>query len=273
MRRYGKRPNYRRKAYRKTTAKKAVRKARKSNFVKAVKRVISSTVETKQAFMTSATNSLTLFNSGINAAGDMLQVLPNISQGTTDNSRIGDQIIAKKLNIKGYVKLNVNDVMDSLTLPNVICRLMVISLKYRSAYPDSAGSSAPLAALLKKGGTTTNFSGNLSDIYADVNTDLWTVHADRKFYLNQSYVATPGAAPAQSIVSTDVSKTVKFFNINVNCRNKKLLYDGAVTSGLSPTNFAPMLVLGYAYLSGDVIDTVSANVGLHYISKFDFEDA
>lgn len=248
----------------------------RSNFVRSVKQIVSSLAETKQAYHNSG-NSLTFFNSGIDNAGDMLQVIPNIAQSTADNGRIGDQIRSKNLNIRGYIKLNINAASgtagDSTTLPNVIARLMVVSIKSRANYTDAAAGVGFLATLLKKGGTTVGFTGLLSDINAPINTDVFTVHADRKFYLNQSYVNAIGASVPSQYLAQDIKNTVKFFNINVKCKNRLLKYDEDVSSGLLPTNFGPMLLLGYSYLDGSSPDTLSTNLGLQYITTMNYEDA
>jgi len=243
-----------------------------TNFIKAVRKIIDSNQETKQAFHTTGP-SLVLYNSGIDSSGDMSQILPAISQGLDANNRIGEQIRAKSLNVKGYIRLNVNDVAESTKLTNVIVRMMVVSLKVRSAFPDAQGSTAQLQSLLKKGGTTTGFSGVLSDIYAPINTDLWTVHHDKKFYLSQSYVNVTGASPPTATIAQDISKTVKFFNFNVKCKNKVLKYDEDTASNIYPTNFAPMILLGYSYLDGSSPDVLLTNVGLSYDSVLNYEDA
>lgn len=240
--------------------------------INTVRKIISKDTETKQAFHTTGP-SLVFYNSGIDSSGDMSQILPSISQGLEANNRIGEQIKAKSLNVKGYMKLNVNDVADSTKLTNVIVRMMIVSLKVRSCFPDAQGSTAQLQSLLRKGGTTTGFSGVLSDIYAPINTDLWTVHHDKKFYLSQSFVNVTGASPPTTVLAQDISKTVKFFNFNVKCKNKVLKYDEDTGSDIYPTNFAPMLLLGYSYLDGSSADVLSTNVALSYEAVLNYEDA
>lgn len=240
--------------------------------IQAVRKIVNKDQETKQAY-TSSGDSLTFFNSGINSAGDMIQIMPNIQQGVGAHQRIGEQILAKNLSVKGYIKLNVNDVSDSTKLTNVIARMMVVTMKTRPCFYDATGSPATLASLLKKGGTTVGFTGVLSDIYAPINTDAFTVHYDKRFYLSQSYVNVTGAAPPTTILAQDISKTVKFFKFNVRCKNKKLKYDEDVGSDLYPTNFGPMLLLGYSYLDGSSADTVSTNLSLQFDSVFNYEDA
>lgn len=245
---------------------------RRNNLIRTIKQVVSSVAETKQAYYSSG-NTLTFFNSGIENVGDLLQIVPNIANSTEQNGRVGQTIRAKSLNVRGYIKLNVNEVSDSTKLPSVICRMMVVSLKTAPNYNEAQAQATKLATLLKKGGTTTSFSGILSDIMANINTDVWTVHHDRKFYLNQSYVNSAGASPPSVIISQDVKNTVKFFNFNVKCKNRVLKYDEDVSSDLLPTNFSPILLVGYSYLDGSAVDTISTNLGLQYNLTLNYEDA
>lgn len=271
-------------AYKKRPMGKRVRKLRKApvrtrrvyrkkqGLTKLIKKVIHQQAESKQAYTTTSNASLTYFNSGINSTGDMIQVIPNIAQGTGDNARIGDQIRAQSLNIKGYVKLDINTTGASNSdLTSVYCRMMVLSLKTKPNYTEATSSSTPLNSLLKKGGTTVGFTGVLSDIYAPVNTDLFTVHSERKFYLNQSHIQNFNST-TNAIVPVDVKNTVKFFNIPLKLKNKLLKYDSGVSSGLLPANYGPFLVLGYSFLNSASPDVISARVGLHYDVIMNYED-
>lgn len=250
----------------------AKRQAKPSKtFANKVKQVLHKQVESKQAFLTSG-NTLVNFNSGINTTADMLQIIPNITQGTADNNRIGDQIRSQSISLKGYIRLSPNTSFNSSTLPAVVARLFIVSLKTKPNYTEAVSTATALGGLLKKGGTTSGFGGNLQDIYSPVNTDLWTVHADRKFYLNQSFLLQPPTLGALS-VPVDVKNTIKFFNLNVRCKNKLLKYDANISSALLPTNYGPIMLLGYAYLDGSSPDVVSTNLGLQYDVIFNYEDA
>lgn len=255
--------------------KQSVRHPRKkSNLTKLVKAVIRQQSETKQAYITTG-DSLIKYNSGINSLGDYTQVLPNITQGTADNARIGDQIRAQSLTIRGYIKMD--PILSSGTFnnqgyPNMMARLMVVSLKTKANFTEATSSTTPLSGLLKKGGTTSGFTGVLSDIYAPINTDLWTVHADRKMYVSQDIVAQYGGQTT-ALVAQDLKNTVKFFTINVKCKNKLVKYDANISSNLLPTNFGPILLVGYAALNGDSPDVISARLGLQFDAVFNYEDA
>lgn len=81
-------------SYRKRAAKPS------KNFVKKVQKIIHADVETKQAYYILAP---TNFNSGIDVTGDVIRVLPNISQGTDVSNRIGNQLKGQSLSLKGCV--------------------------------------------------------------------------------------------------------------------------------------------------------------------------
>lgn len=244
----------------------------RTNFVRSVKQIVSSLTETKQAY-SSTGNSLLKFNSGIDSAADLITILPNISSGVLENQRIGDKLRARSLNVKGFVKLDINEVSDSSKLPNVIVRMMILSMKAAPSFPTAQANAARLDTLLQKGGTTTGFAGYLQDIYAPINTDVFTVHHDRKFYLSQSFINVTGASPPTATISQDVSKTIKFFNLNVKCKGRQLKYDEDMGADVQPNNFGPFLVLGYSYADGSTPDVLDTKVGLSFDSTFNYEDA
>lgn len=240
---------------------------------KTIRSVINKQAENKQAYTTQSTApALLKFNSGIDSVGDLIQILPNISKGDDENQRNGNQIRAKSLNIKGFLKLDVNDVPDSTKLPSVVARLMVVSMKVAPSFQDAQSLSTKIGTLLKKGGTTSTFAGNLQDLYAPINTDVFTVHYDKKFYLKQDYVNVAGASAPSTTIAQDISKTVKFFNINVKCKNKLLRYDEDVGSDVLPGNFGPFMLLGYSYLDGSAPDVLDTKLGLCFDSVLNYTD-
>lgn len=260
-----------RRAYKKSySIKKAISRVKKARFAKAVKKVLSANTETKEAYFASSPDTLTTFNSGINSSGDQLQIIPTVNKGTSEHNRIGDQIMAQSLNVRGHIRYSPSNAVNDNGRANICCRLMIVSLKLRPSYPDVTGGSAYLSQLLKKGGATSGFTGILSDLYAPINTDLFTVHKDKKFYLTQPMMIQPPTSGLSSGFQ-DLSDIVRFFNFNIKMK-KKLLYDDSVNGGITPTNVGPFMCLGYSYLNGASPDTVSQNVSMQWISTLKFED-
>lgn len=271
---YARRPHYRRaRKYirRRRTTRKAAKPSR--SFVKKVQKIIHKDAETKQAY-TSLGDSLINFNSTINSANDMQLILPQIGQGSADNQRIGDEIRAQRLSVKGFINLAVD--LTENTLPNrrVAVRMMVVSPKRFPNIDDAYTNwNSWYTSLLKKGGTQVAFTGLLSDLYAPINTDEITKYYDRVFYLSQDYWKTNvGTTTVSSQSMMNISKTIKFFKFTMKLRNKKLRYDAGVSSNLRPTNFGPFLLLGYVHLDGSSPDVVTTQVGLSYDAILDYED-
>lgn len=250
----------------KRTAKK--RSARKSksfsskSFRKAVQTVIHKDVETKSAY--TFTNAVA-FNSGMTVVGDCIQIVPNISRGVDDNERIGQQLRAQKLKIKGFLTASFNYVTASASRIGV--RVMIVQPKmYSDLTSILAGSPVWLPTLLKQGGATVAFTGIVNDLQADVNTDAITKYYDKIFYMNAPYVYT-------SVGVVDTRNTVKFFSKTLNLRNKLMLYDDDINAGLTSTNYNPVMLVGYCHLDGSGPDTVSTQVSMTCDNYLYFEDA
>lgn len=260
-----------RKSYRKPTVRKAIRSFHRSNFTKAVKKVLKSQIENKQAYTTNASSTLVKYNSGIDSVGDMTQILPAINKGTGDQERIGERIRAQRFQVNGFIKFDYNSAVASKAAA-VGVRLMVVSMKTRSSLDSATATAAPLGGLLKKGGTSVGFTGILSDLTAPINTDLFTCHYNKVMYLKQDMVFATGT-PSNSWVTSDISKLIRFFKINLKVKDKDLKYEDGTNSGLYPTNYYPFLIVGYSYLDGSAPDTISTNLGLEFTSTLTFEDA
>jgi len=230
-------------------------------FSKAVTSIIHKQAETKQIF-TSINN--VAFNSGINSSGDIQPILANVGQTVADNGRIGDQIRAQSLTIKGAI--NTNLTYQGYSQCRLGVRLMVVQPKsYGSLSSMQAYATTWMATLLKKGGTTTNFSGVMSDLWSPINTDAITKYFDKVFYVNTPYVAT-------SVGDLSTYNSVKFFNKTFKLRNKLIKYDASIDSGVTPTNYNPVVLLGYVHLDGSSPDTLTTQVLLSYDAIMSYED-
>lgn len=261
---------------RKSMSKRTVKPSRK--FTKMVQKVVHKDVENKIAYRTTG-DGLINFNSGIgngvSPGGDLMFLMPDINKSVDENGRIGEQIRAQKLIVRGHIRLDIDTATNYAPNRRIGVRLMVVQAKrFPSGLDAYNNASSWLGGLLKKGGTTSYFTGQIQDLYAPINTELVTKYYDRVVYLSQSYLKEfVGAASASGQVALDVRSTVKFFNIRIPLRNKKLLYDASAYSNLSPTNFAPILLVGYAHLDGTTPDTATTAVGLCYDSHLEYEDA
>jgi len=121
-------------------------------------------------------------------------------------------------------------------------------------------------SLLKKGLATVGFTGIINDLQADVNTDAITVMYDKVFYINTPYMVS-------SVGGASTYNSVRFINKTLNLRNKLLKYDPFFNSAKTPTNWNPVMLVGYVHLDGSGPDTVSTQVSMTTDCYLEYEDA
>lgn len=256
-------------APKKVAVRKAIRRAVKSNFAKKVLSVIHNQAESKQAWTSFAP---TDFNSGIGAQADACRIIPNISKGDDDNMRNGDQINPQSLTIRGIVQMLPQGTGQGDGVRKIAARLMIVTPKsfqtWASAY---ANATTWMPYLLRKGGTTSSFSGAIDDLYAPINTDAITCHYNKVFYLNQGTIITGTTTNSMTI---DQSNLVRFFKKTIKFgKSRKFKYDANVDSGLTPSSAgAYVMILGYTFVDGTAPDTLSTRVRLQYTSVLHYED-
>jgi len=251
-----------------TTVKKAVRRVRATNFKKKVLKVIQSQSETKQAYME---KDWTDFNSAISNPGDCMRIIPYINQGTGDNARLGDQIRCQKIHIRGILQMVPQTNVNTYDNRKIAVRMMIVTPKSFPNWGQAGFNTATwMPYLLKKGGTTGGFNGSVHDLYAPVNSDAFTTHFNKVIFLQQSAIFQ---STASGVTSVDQSNLTYFFKHNLKVKNKLLKYDSNVDTGLTPTNYGPVLVLGYALTDPSASpDTLTTRVRWHHCVTMDFED-
>lgn len=269
----------------KTNVKKVTRRPRRvkraakpsKQLTKMVNTILHKNAETKQKSYVFPT---TAFNSGVNAAGDVLRIIPPIDQGTAESQRIGDTITGQKIDVRGHFFINVTpNVSSTLTLPTSIpsnARLMIrafmCSVKKFSNYDDAASNVASWSSsFLKNGNSSQALDGSIESMYLPVNTDVITVHKEIKRYINVPVLtSTSSGAPVNWIIaqSFNPSGSVKFFNASLRCK-KVLKYDD---TNFSPSNYAPFMVISYAHLDGTSPDVLTTTISASFVSTLFYED-
>lgn len=242
------------------------KKRNNNNFKKRVLAVLKSRAETKEAF-TNLTP--TDFNSGILTVADNLRIIPNISIGTADNNRIGDQICANKLTLSGIVQMLPQTSGQSANVCKIGIRLMILTPKAYPNWATAGGITTWQNYLLKKGGTVTQFTGAIDDLFAPINRDAVTVHYNKVFYVNQGYYFTAST----NSVPFEQNNLVRFFKKTFKWKNKVFKYDANIDSGLTPTNVGMIMCMGYCFVDGTAPDSLATRVRLQYNSILSYEDS
>lgn len=195
---YGKRKNL----------KQPIRNFKNKKVIKTlIKKEINRHAETKQSYVEPV---LTSYNTQTSNSFGVLpnitqtnfyQIFPEISQGSSEQNRIGNKIEAKGLYVKGHLStIWPNIVSNNSSFQTMYVRILCLSDKI---YPvDSiayGGFPTSYNQLLQKGNTATNFLfSDQTSLYRPVNTDRFTVHYDKVIKLG-SYSANLGTANVDQI--------------------------------------------------------------------------
>lgn len=250
------RSNYKKRNYTRPSARKMSKM-----FVKKVQSIVNKNLETKTSYRTEYGSGV---NCAITSATDAFQLVPNMLQGLTDSSRIADQIRGQSLIIRGH--FNTALAYTTASGCRLGVRMMIVQPKqYGNFAQVQANAALWLQYLLKKGGTTTAFTGITPDLYADINRDAITCYYDKKFYINTPYLQT-------AVGDTTIANSVKFFTKKIILKNKLIRYDANVDGGLTPVNYCPVLLIGYVKLDGSAPDA-NVQLSLNYDAYLNFQDA
>lgn len=194
----------------KTVPKKRYRKTSVKSLTKAVKAVVISQAEKKQ---TSASITLSCFagNGTSWSAIDIIAVSPspgvlNISQGTTQATRIGNSVRIHKMMMNFvFFPLSYNVTTNPQPIPQIVM-MWLVSVK-------GQGSSSPasqMASFFQIGSTSTSLQGNVTDLLYEVNKDLFTVYKKTTFKLGfAAAVGTGFNAGQQQYANNDFPYSVK----------------------------------------------------------------
>lgn len=231
---------------------------------KAVVALVHKNAETHQAFHSISSEN---FNSSPNSTADVKRIMPSINKGDEDYQREGDRLTSRNLTVRGAIVYNPS-VGQYGTYANARLgvRLMVVQPRIYSNIDDAqTNASTWTAYLLKKGGTTTAFTGVLSDLWAPINTDGIIKYYDKIFYMDAPYQLS-------AVGSSLMGKSTRLFTIKMKVKDKILKYENSVSGGIQPTNYSPCILIGYAHMDGSAPDVATTAIQLSYDVIFNFDD-
>ena len=255
--------------------RRAARRNKPSNsFAKKVNAVIHKAVETKDA---SYTLSVTDFNGPVSNVQDVSRIVPTIQNGTTNGTRIADQILGQKIDFRGHMMINTVFNTTGTTIPTAIpanARLMIraaiVSIKKFNNFDDVSATTAWMNSILKNGANLQGLDGTLQSMYLPWNKDVITVHKEFKKYVTIPVIyAQTATATGFSNTAVGFENSIKFMNATVKCK-KLLKYDN---TSFSPQNYAPFFICSYAHLDGSSADLITARITASYVSTLFYEDA
>lgn len=257
---------YARKRSKVVKAKKTLKRTKSKSLTKTIEKVAQKifrkNAENKQAWLTYP---IAPFNSAADTAGDVLQVLPLVSQGVAENNRIGDDIRGQKLTIKGHM-------ISSMSGNGNYCRLAVRMLVCQpkstpNATLEDVNYNSWLPYVLRAGGSNIGLNGTIESLYAPVDTDVITCYHDKTYYITQSRTITDAG-------TQEIFNSTKFFNLSIPLRNKLMKYNGNYSGNNRPVAYAPVILFSYVLLDGTApISSTPLLMSMTFTSCLEFEDA
>lgn len=192
------------------------KKSSKTPLKKMIRREIARNVENKVAEIYNgsaqyfSSNSANWITSNVVPMGFVPTAL-TVNQGVSQGQRVGNKIKVKKLFLKGTLIPEDYSATSNSTPCPVQVRLLFISDR---AAPASVPGS--LTDLFQFGGTTQGPLGNLTDMWAPVNTDRYSVHASKTFKLGPASLGNSTAAQYPNGTSAPGANSNNDFKLNQN---------------------------------------------------------
>ena len=207
------------------------------------------------------------------------QLLPGISQSVTGsagrkyNTRIGNEIVLKSIHLQGILNYTQSFATDVLAQnKKIMVRFMVLSQKrsgnFTTAFTNI--SNRMLTNGTNADENTGTFNGVALDSIRGINRDVFTVHYEKKFYLDAPVIAPGTTSPDVGLVPS----LIKFVD-------KKLYFGGksglkltfANASATVPENFNPFICIGYSSVSTSNLSASDGLVNFAYNCTAKYTDA
>lgn len=217
----------------------------------AITRVIKAQEETK--YVAEVVQDHKNHNCSIFASGDSFAMLPQIKQGTDDFQRIG-RVVAPT---KGYVDVHLSFTPNGMEGIPVQSAQQIYAVVYHVTnrawknYPSIPVGPGVFGGLLDNGdGTSSYFSGDIRDLQKPINTDQFRLIKKYIVKLTRNTGFTQGDLVAGN--SPNMPSLSGYIRVPLK-RMPKLRYDPGIGQPGAydyPTNYAPLLAVGFAYADG-----------------------
>jgi hypothetical protein len=225
-----------------------------------VRQALARNLEVKQTVTTNNNMGITSPNSitGVPGANGALNILPTLSQGVSQEGRIGNRVHFKYGHFKGQINL-----MPNIGTTNPNQQIMVAMYLVKSKLFNQ-GYTPDWTKFFAAGVTSGQFLNLPTDIFQTVNKDLFTVCSKKVFRLGTT--TNSGAA----YLGDGRSSVSKYFNFNLTKYLKKnLIFND---SGTTPTNDNLWLLTIPVCLDGSGVDT-TAPIEMHFEALYNYTDA
>lgn len=232
----------------------------KGKFPKGLKTLISQTVRSlSEEKIVIATGSNVALPCASLATPNHLNLCPQISQGSSHNTRTGNEVRVTSCTVRGHVTiLPYNATTNTLGAPALV---KIWICRYKNANVASMASTNADTAFFDTGASTTGMGTTILDMSLYPNPDSWDVLETKTFKvgiasqsatfpvgINAYYDNSPCVVPFRFDVGKYLKGPLMYQDTSNTCTNKNLFFvieavyaQGNITNGLS------IAELSYAY--------------------------
>lgn len=243
-----------------------VRKATNKLFVRRVKRIINAQVERKMYVTYGANQTI---NTALGSTPTSLNLMPQISQGTAQEQRIGQQIKITRAWVKGFVNLLPYNVSSNPLSTPIWIKIWLLTAKLT----NSAGLSNTTIStgFFEVGTDTVGPQGNMLDLAFPVNKDAFTVYKSKKINLGATYASGTGQVGTSGYFDNSKMSIPFYFNYGRHFKSQlKYNDDSAALNGNYPYNRNCYLVFQAVYADGSTATGPIAEY--HYTINIEYTD-
>ena len=206
-----------------------------------------------------AESSYTGFNPLISVSGDLLNVLPSISQGVSSTTRVGNRILVKSITIRGVITLTYPN--TAIRFAKIGVRHMLLRRKDKRNYANITTND--LQVLLQGSGGFTGYNGTIINHLSAINQTAWVAGKDKRFIMNgPTVIGVTGEieAPNATVTRTFTWKLGK---------GATLLYE---ENNPIPVNWPWVMALGFTYWDNSIASSLDVPINLQYQTTMDYYD-
>lgn len=185
------------------------------------------------------------------------------------NMRIGDEIMLKEIDIKGFVSFNDLTINQQV---NTRTGVRVMILRQRDENTDVGFVANSHADKLLESGVGSipgpaSFTGKPLNLIQSINREAYAVRYDKTFHLTQSLQIAGTTNVNRGTAGTD--KTLGFFQHKLTFGKGGLKLKYTDGNSDTPNNFPYVLVVGYANLvDGSVANNGAINVTMNSVATY-----
>lgn len=232
------------------------RKARVSKTVKVyVKRAIARNLEDKRQEWKG--DNIGIYNTIDSLSSQNL--MPILSQSTGEGDRVGNRITIKRITL--MIAIQMLSTAPSASTPKYVDLFVYKQKKYNIGLPPAAD----IGKFLQVGNAADQYNGQIFDGLREVNSDLFTIKARKRFLMVNSTTVSningQGNMPSAISLKLDITKFIK----------KLLKYNDTETT---PVNDNLLLAIATTNIDATASTPIVENTGQYsYVVSYQYEDA